>query len=309
MPSALYSEAIYSGKANFNGEGKLIDVNLRIAYEMYDNEFYVTISENNIISDYLPEGEAVVSSCNGVDFTIYRYSIGEFEHYEAYAEIQGLYFKITTKTIYRYHYSTENILKLTLERLASYTEAPDLSTVIPSRIPYFEDKELSFNEAKSDATYGNFIPPNAPSGFNESSFKRYIDGDENYLAVHYYNGLDYVDIKIAKEDYYDIDYHERTVSINEEEKYDLSLYPIPRADTVPKELYEVVDNPIFDIEDITYDVIMKRAYSVEDSGDTDSLRMKFTVCYHLGENGLYFVEVNSKGADPFWILETLRNIR
>ena len=111
LPSSLYSEAIYSGKANFNGEGKLIDVNLRIAYEMYDNEFYVTISENNIISDYLPEGEALVSSCNGVDFTIYRYSIGEFEHYEAYAEIQGLYFKIITKTIYRYHYSTENILR------------------------------------------------------------------------------------------------------------------------------------------------------------------------------------------------------
>ena len=309
LPSAILSEGDFTGKATFNKEGELLNVTICVDFHLYDQMIYATISKDDIRSAYLSKSEATKSICNNIEYVLYKYSDESYFYYEADAEINGLYYNFSIKTTKYKTYNAEKYLKYALERFASYNKAPDLSKIEPTALPSFEDKELSLSEAQSDEIYGSFIPANAPSGFDESSFKRYIDGSKNYLSAHWYKGLDYIDIKVIKDDYYDIGYYSRVVSIDENEKYDLRLYPIPRAESVPEELLEVVENPIFDIDDLNYDIIMKRSYSVEDSGDTDSLRMKFTVSYHSGQNGTYFVEINAKGADPFWILETLQSFR
>ena len=45
----------------------------------------------------------------------------------------------------------------------------------------------------------------------------------------------------------------RLTSVADTENYDLSLYPIPRASSVPDDLREIVDNPIFSAGELTMD--------------------------------------------------------
>jgi hypothetical protein len=58
----------------------------------------------------------------------------------------------------------------------------------------------------------------------------------------------------------------RITHVTDTKNYDLALYPIPRADSVPDELREIVDNPIFLIDELTLDTVRARSYEVSDSG-------------------------------------------
>ena len=94
----------------------------------------------------------------------------------------------------------------------------------------------------------------------------------------------------------------RMTKVSENERYDLALYPIPRAESVPMELQSVVDNPIFDIEELTLDAVWKRAYKVED--ESDEWRMVFSVMY-----GDILVEVRTEGVTPEWLYRRLKEIQ
>ena len=93
---------------------------------------------------------------------------------------------------------------------------------------------------------------------------------------------------------------QRLTHTEETERYDLSLYPIPRADSVPEELREVVDNPIFYAEELSPELIWARAYKTGEQGDSNGWRMSFSVLY-----GDMVVTVRSKGVDPDWIYKQL----
>ena len=78
------------------------------------------------------------------------------------------------------------------------------------------------------------------------------------------------------------------------------MYPIPRADSVPKELREIVDNPIFDANELTLEAVYKRAYK---AGDTDEWRMEFSVKYND-----VIVEVRTNGVEPEWVYQQLMKL-
>ena len=88
----------------------------------------------------------------------------------------------------------------------------------------------------------------------------------------------------------------RLTSVADTANYDLSLYPIPRASSVPDELREIVDNPIFDAEELTMDAVWARVYKTGESGDSAGWRMAFSV-----RHGDIVVEVRTKGVDPEWV--------
>ena len=92
----------------------------------------------------------------------------------------------------------------------------------------------------------------------------------------------------------------RITEIDETENYDLTLYPIPRASSVPDELREIVNNPIFIGEELTQEAVFARAYKVEDAGDSNGWRMNFSVKY-----GDTVVEIRAKGVDPEWMYQQL----
>ena len=95
----------------------------------------------------------------------------------------------------------------------------------------------------------------------------------------------------------------RLTSVDDKKNYDLSLYPIPRAKSVPDDLREIVNDPIFEAEELTLEAVYCRAYKVNDAGDTDGWRMKFSVKY-----GDVIVSVSTKGVDPERVYQQLMNL-
>lgn len=154
--------------------------------------------------------------------------------------------------------------------------------------------ELTLKEAYDEI--GGLLPSEAPVGFAFES--AYRSGDS--VSVLWTNG--YNDLRWKVSDYTEAD-EARLTSTGDKENYDLALYPIPRADSVPDELREIVDDPIFDISELTMDVVNARAYLADDQGDTDGYRMRFSVRY-----GDIVVEVNCKGVSPEWVYQQLVSI-
>lgn len=86
-------------------------------------------------------------------------------------------------------------------------------------------------------------------------------------------------------------------------RYDLSLYSIPRIASMPTEIWEVVDDPIFYGDELTPDLIWARAYKAGDSGDSTGWRMKFSVLY-----GDMVIHIRAKAVDPDWVYKQLCNL-
>lgn len=84
----------------------------------------------------------------------------------------------------------------------------------------------------------------------------------------------------------------------------MSLYSIPLADSVPDSLREVVNDPVFELEDLTQDMVNARAYSIQDSGDTDGVRLDFSVC-----TGDILIRISAKGVSPQWLYRQLDSLR
>lgn len=96
----------------------------------------------------------------------------------------------------------------------------------------------------------------------------------------------------------------RLVSAVDTAKYDLSLYPIPRAETVPAELLETVLDPVFRSSELSPEVIARRVDSYDEPGD-EGVRLCFGVLYE--NNAL--VHISSKGVDAGWLYEKLMKMK
>jgi len=68
-------------------------------------------------------------------------------------------------------------------------------------------------------------------------------------------------------------------------------------------LFEIVDHPIFNMDELTLEAINRRAYSINESNDTSAIRMTFGVRY-----GDVVVEVTTKGVSAQWIYDQLVNV-
>ena len=92
------------------------------------------------------------------------------------------------------------------------------------------------------------------------------------------------------------------VSPSETEKYDISLYSPPGAVTVPSELDLVVSNPVFRIEDLSMDVIMRR-YDTASKDVTGIVSMEFGVLY-----GDILVKIVTYNMEPQWLYEQMMSL-
>ena len=144
------------------------------------------------------------------------------------------------------------------------------------------------------------MPSEIPAGFGDASIYRFKFQDSNFLTAMWSRGMD--DLSWVITPYTEEDAH-RITSVDDKKNYDLSLYPIPRADSVPDELREIVNDPIFETEELTLEAVYCRAYKVNDAGDTDGWRMKFSVKY-----GDVIVSVSAKGVEPEWLYQQLVNL-
>ncbi|SHN51544.1 hypothetical protein [Desulfitobacterium chlororespirans] len=174
-------------------------------------------------------------------------------------------------------------------------------TVFHPVIPELREERLTLGEARADADFGAYLPADLPEGFAFEDALRSIKQNEDALFVNWAKGMGYINWRVSLLEDKD---QGRITSIAHKENYDLSLYPIPRADSVPGELQDIVDNPIFLMDELTLDAVRARTYEIADAGDEPGQRMSFSVLY-----GDVLVEIGVKGAAPEGIFEILQGIK
>lgn len=160
-------------------------------------------------------------------------------------------------------------------------------------------KELSWEELRAVEVLGEYVPAVVPEGYLfESGYML----DESEIHICWSKGMDTIMLTVMNyEDRQEV--RERIVDISKPETYDVHLYEIPYADTVPEEYRAVFSNPIFRENDLTAEVVQTRMKSVADAGDTDTPRGNFAVLYESG----VLVRFNGDGS-PMRIWEMFESI-
>jgi len=175
----------------------------------------------------------------------------------------------------------------------------DLSILEDPVIPELRNDELTLEEARIDPDFGAYLPTNIPDSFVSEHTFRFINQTENSLFAHWGRGVNSISWQITKVTELDL---ARIVSVDEREKYDMSLYSIPLADTVPRELWDFVFDPIFLAEDMSIDVIRARAFSAG-RRDDPGYSINFRVLY-----GDILVNINANGLSPEQIWDMLAGL-
>ena len=289
-----------SGYGVFDNLGNLLDV---IVTVNTSEPVTVTMTNTSFGTCFLLDEEAEISFCGDVEYRLYEYAYEQEVHLGAEAAIGGTYLHFTMDTTPEEMEHAKLEFQKVLECFASYPDGrPDLSVIVPEEIPELLEKNFeTLKEARTESDFGGYLPTELPDGFAESSIRRFRFDDSNYLSALWSRGLD--DLSWVVTHYTDAD-ASRLTGIDQLGNYDLSRYPIPRADSVPEEMREIVDDPIFDAQELTLESVYRRAYKVQDTGDTDGWRMRFSVRY-----GDVLISINSKGVEPEWLFDQLIRLR
>lgn len=288
----------YSGMAGFDGNGNLLRIYLSVTTTLPDTMVSVTISEKPDSPDHILPAEPVASPHGDVVYMVYQYTSGSDTQLEAEAKINDIYFSFFMNTATDALETAKNDFEEILDCFTYYTEdMPKLDAIVPEAISEWKNEILTMDEAIKDPDFGAYMLSELPDGFSEESIRRYMDQNSNFLSGLWTRGYDSLQWTVS---YLNDSAAARITSAAEKENYDLSLYPIPRADSVPDELREIVDNPVFKIQELTLETVCARAWQVEETGDSNGYRMEFGALY-----GDVLVEIRTKGVSPEWVYKQL----
>jgi len=296
LPSA---DLTCSGYARFDDKGNLLDVEMQAETTLPGSPVAIGLTDYFFGFDYVLSGTEVVSVCNGLDYRVYQYKTGNTVELSAYTIINDLYFAFAMNVPQEDLEQAREEFHRVLEYFAYYEEGkPDLSIIVPEEIPELTEQMFdTLAEARAEPDFGRYLPSEVPAGFGDASIYRFKFQDSNFLTATWSRGMDGLSWVVTPYTEEDVP---RLTSVDDKKNYDLSLYPIPRADSVPDELREIVDNPIFSAEELTLEAVYCRAYKVDDAGDTDGWRMIFSVKY-----GDVIVSVSTKGVEPEWLYQQI----
>ena len=299
LPSA---DLTCSGYARFDDKGNLLDIEMQTETTLPGSPVSIGLADYFFGFDNVLSGAEVVSVCNGVDYRGYQYQFDDKVELSAYTIINDIYFAFAMDVPMENLEQAKEEFQRVLECFAYYEEGkPDLSIIVPEEIPELPEQMFeTLTEAKAEPDFGSYLPSEIPAGFGDASIYRFKFQYSNFLTATWSRGMD--DLSWVVTPYTEEDAH-RLTSVDDKENYDLSLYPIPRADSVPDELREIVNDPIFEAEELTLEAVYCRAYKVNDVGDTDGWRMRFSVKY-----GDVIVSVSTKGVEPEWLYQQLVNL-
>ncbi|MBQ2739327.1 MAG: hypothetical protein IJF36_03760, partial [Oscillibacter sp.] len=246
IPDRQAAEMTFSGYAGFDGEGALIDVVLQVDAPFLNGANVTALfSYDEPFQCYVISDEPTTSELNGHDFEVYQWSPDENTfYYDAFGRINGCSVQISYVSSGANKGQSRIDFEVLADCFTAYKDGkPDLSVIKADVIPEFFDWKLTLSKALADADFGAYMLGTVPSGYMEESIRRYKDQNNNYLSGLWTKGYD--ELTWMVDPYTDEDAH-RLTSVDDTKNYDLSLYPIPRADSVPDELREIVDNPIFE---------------------------------------------------------------
>ncbi|MDO4540282.1 MAG: hypothetical protein Q4B48_04155 [Syntrophomonadaceae bacterium] len=295
-----------SGSAGFYGWGELAAVWLNISNAGWDGRVTVklTPADKPIYGSpmlELEQEEPTATVINGTECYIYLYETETDVYLSAEFEREGVAYALSVAaTAADAHHAKADLYDV-MSCYAATKRAPELDSITAVHSDEWRNDPLTLAEAREDADFGPYLPRELPQGFSEESILRFRGNGEDYLSSVWTYGYESLRWKASYITAADLP---RLTAAEDTHNYDLALYPIPRAQSVPAELREVVDNPIFSIDELTMDVISARArYVSDDAGDTDGYRMRFSVRY-----GDVVVEISSKGVSPDWVYRQLMGI-
>lgn len=163
------------------------------------------------------------------------------------------------------------------EEGAEYEEVLDeqLGTPLDSR------HALTEVEARAVEGLGEYIPDVLPEGYILESCRAGVNvntGNYDNLFFCWTREMDSIMITVSLADGKEL----VLADVNKPETYDVHLYEIPYAGTVPDAYREVFQNPVFAAEDLSEEIVRARMKAVADAGDTDTPRGNFSVYYEEG---------------------------
>ena len=167
-------------------------------------------------------------------------------------------------------------------------------------VPEWREKEFaSLEAARQEADFAPYLPQQGPECWMEfDGTLSYQAENYNSMFVRWSRGYNYLSMWV------DLPEGETTVDcvvdVNKPETYDVRLYPVPRTDSVPEEYRETVDHPVFRAEDMSRELVAARAYTVEDAGDTDGVRISFSVLHP--DNTLVQYDAKGLTVEEMWEL-------
>lgn len=136
-------------------------------------------------------------------------------------------------------------------------------------------REVTEEDGRAFMPFGAYIPENLPEGYRAAS--AWINEERQSVTVTWERGMDTILITVSAVEPGTV----RTVDVSKPETYDMRLYEVPYAETVPAEYWEIFDNPVFDSRDMRYDtgldLVSSRMIAYGDAGDTDTPRGRFSV--------------------------------
>lgn len=279
--------SLFSVNTNFNANGK---------------DVKITIAPNEVIKCYLIEGKPVISEIEGVEIEAGIYitdknSKGE-QNYIYYAD-----FKIDDVAYYVEYSGKETDKEFFTNIIADIVLGgkADLSILDNPTVPELRDDKLTENEAYAETDFGAYLLK-VPNSYLFNDATRFINQFNDYLFASWSKGYDDVNITISKLKEQDKD---RVVSVQEKELYDMSLYPIPWADSMPRDTREIIENPIFKIEDLTIDILKMREYIRGETNDPsrNCVNMRFSVLY----DGI-LIEISTEGVSSEYLFDELSKI-
>lgn len=154
--------------------------------------------------------------------------------------------------------------------------------------------DITWEAARADADYGRYVDVQVPEGYSYASGIRWAEG----LRIIWSEGMEEISISCRRADESVSDW---LVDIDNPEEYDLGLYTIPWADSVPGDLIQKVNNATFRPDQITQEIVAARSYQVQDQGDVGGWRTHIAILY--SDNVL--VEIRGKGPSPENIYELI----
>jgi len=259
----------------------------------------IQLGEGEIIEDCIVvfEGKPQISDVGGVPVTVYMIDFGNADgavFFQAEFVLDNVNYRVKIQD--NIPDGQQRMTEIVNAIIAN--GAADLSVLADPVIPKLRYDSLTLEEARLDPDFGSFIPQAAPEGFVFESSYRIVDTRQNGLFTHWGKPNSYIEFAVSEATEYD---RERIVSVSEREKYDMSLYTIPFADSIPGELWEYVNDPVFIADEFSLDVIKARAYRADGRrGDAPAWRMGFSVL----DNDV-IIRVYAKGATPEQIWEML----
>lgn len=269
-------------------------------FQKSDKNGTIAFAPNSVVRCCIVEGKPVFSEIEGVKIEAGIFITGKSNKtYIYYAD-----FKLDDVAYY-VEYSgnkyDEDFFTSVIADIISGGKA-DLSVLDNPVVPKLRDDRLTESEAYNDADFGAYLPE-VPDSYQFNGATRFINQASDYLYASWSQNYNDIDFKVSRIAEYD---RERIVSPDDVVLYDMSLYPIPWADSMPRDKSHIIENPIFRIEDLTLDIVKMREYVRGEEGDPsgNSVCMRFGVLY-----GDVLVEVSTEGVSSEYMFHELSKLK